>query len=101
MREPSLPTRNDPAELADALERRIVERVATVGVIGLGYVGLPLAIGFGRHGYRVIGIDLDVNKIAALRDGRSWIGDVSDEEVTELVGAGRFHASSDYELLAD
>src|SRR5262245_52353921 len=69
-------------DLIDKIERR----AARCGVIGLGYVGLPLALEFARVGFRVVGIDLDEGKVEAIQDGRSYIVDVSDEEVA---GAGR------------
>jgi UDP-N-acetyl-D-glucosamine dehydrogenase len=70
----------------------------TIGVIGLGYVGLPLAVAFGRAGCEVIGVDLDPRKIQAIRDGRSYIEDVPDAELQEL--AGRLTAGEDYAPLA-
>ena len=70
----------------------------TIGVIGLGYVGLPLAVAFGRAGCEVIGVDLDPRKIQAIREGRSYIEDVPDGELHEL--AGRLTAGEAYEPLA-
>ena len=53
----------------------------SIGIVGLGYVGLPLAVGFAEAGLDVIGIDVDQNKITALRDGRSHVEDIPDERL--------------------
>jgi UDP-N-acetyl-D-glucosamine dehydrogenase len=84
----------------DELRRRIESREARIGVIGLGYVGLPLALAFARAGYRVDGFDLDATKVRTLSEGGSYIGDVPAAEVREQVGAGRFAASTDFTALA-
>jgi UDP-N-acetyl-D-glucosamine dehydrogenase len=82
------------------LVERIRRREARCGVIGLGYVGLPLALEFARAGLRVTGIDLDERKIADIRAGRSYIVDVRGEEIAEQVAAGRFEATSAFEVIA-
>jgi UDP-N-acetyl-D-glucosamine dehydrogenase len=74
-------TEIDPLE---ALAARIRGKEAVVAVVGLGYVGLPLAVGLSHAGFPVIGFDTDPGKIHALRDGRSYIVDVSDSEVVGL-----------------
>jgi UDP-N-acetyl-D-glucosamine dehydrogenase len=84
----------------ERLQGRIVDRTAVVGVIGLGYVGLPLAMGFGASGYEVIGLDIDTRKVEALSRGVSVIQDVSDAEVAAMMGQGRFRATSAYADLA-
>lgn len=71
-----------------------------VGVIGLGYVGLPLAIEFGKAGYKVIGIDLDQQKVQSINSGYSHILDVKAEDVTKLVKSGRFRATTDFSEIA-
>ncbi len=77
----------------------IERRHATAAVIGLGYVGLPLAVEMLAAGFNVIGIDLDRNKIAALKDGRSYIQDVDDQVVSNAIHSGRFHPTSDFSNL--
>ena len=72
---------------------RIASRDLTVGVIGLGYVGLPLVIGLAEAGYRTVGFDVDAERIADLNAGRSHIEDVTEDRVTAMVAAGRFEAS--------
>jgi UDP-N-acetyl-D-glucosamine dehydrogenase len=64
-------------------------------VVGLGYVGLPLAETFAWGGYPVLGFDIDPEKIKKLRTGKSYIGHISSERVAELMGTGRFEVSSD------
>ena len=71
-------------ELRNLLEG-IRRHEARCGIIGLGYVGLPLALEFARAGFRVTGIDLDRSKVDAIRDGRSYIVDVRDTEIAEQV----------------
>ncbi len=71
------------------------------GVIGLGYVGLPLAMEFCRAGHHVVGVDVDPNKIQALRSGISYIGDVSGAEVASAVDRGLFHPTTEYAPLAE
>ncbi len=63
--------------------RRVAERDVVVGVVGLGYVGLPLALGFAEAGFRAIGVDVDVERVAALADGHSHIEDVDDAVVRD------------------
>jgi UDP-N-acetyl-D-glucosamine dehydrogenase len=82
------------------LEERIGNRRAEIGVIGLGYVGLPLALGFARAGFRVTGFDIDAGRVAMLNAGRSYIGDVSDAELRAEVAAGRFTATTNSAELA-
>ena len=86
---------------ASALERKLIDKTAVVGVIGLGYVGLPLAIEFARVELRVIGFDIDPEKVRALQAGESYISDVPAAEVASLVKAGRLEATDDFDRLAE
>ncbi|MDH4143559.1 MAG: nucleotide sugar dehydrogenase [Acidimicrobiia bacterium] len=79
---------------------RIETRDLTVGVVGLGYVGLPLVIGFAEKGYRAVGFDVDAERTAALNDGRSHIEDVESTRVRAMVDSGRFLASTKLDDLA-
>jgi len=83
------------------LKKKIQAREARCGVIGLGYVGLPLALEFARAGLDVTGIDLDERKVRGVTEGRSYIVDVSDAEIAEQVNAGRFRATADFSVIAD
>ena len=71
----------------------------TIAIIGLGYVGLPLALQFARSGVRVLGLDLDRKKVSALNAGRSYIRHIPAAEIKRLVRAGRFSASNNYSLI--
>jgi UDP-N-acetyl-D-glucosamine dehydrogenase len=81
--------------LAEQLRTRIELRTARVGIVGLGYVGLPLAETFAWGGYPVLGFDIDPDKVAALKHGRSYIGHICAERVAEMVNSGRFDATTD------
>ena len=83
------------------LAKRIIERQAKVGVIGLGYVGLPLAVEFAEAGFHVTGFDVVTSKVASLNRGESHIQDVPGEKVHELAESGRLVATTDFAGLAD
>ncbi len=81
-------------QLKDQLLAKIEDRTACIGVIGLGYVGLPLALEFANAGFRVIGYDVSEGVARALMAGKSHIQDVSSAELARLVKAGRFEATA-------
>ena len=81
---------------ADALERKIKSRTARVGIVGLGYVGLPLAVEFAKAGFAVTGIDVQESKIAKLNAGESYVQDVPNEALRPLVESQKFHATTDF-----
>jgi UDP-N-acetyl-D-glucosamine dehydrogenase len=83
------------------LKIKLENRKATAAVIGLGYVGLPLAMEIAAAGFRVIGIDLDPNKIASLKKGQSYILDVPQEIIAATVKSGKFIPTSDFSALAE
>jgi len=78
------------------LEAKIRDRSATVGVIGLGYVGLPVAHAFTCAGFRVLGFDTDATKVEALGHGRNYIGHLGDGMTREMHASGRFRATADF-----
>jgi UDP-N-acetyl-D-glucosamine dehydrogenase len=82
------------------LKGKIEAREACIGVIGLGYVGLPLALEFAKAGFRVTGFDLDGEKIRMLSGGASYIEDVAASDLSEAVQTGRFAATSAFTALA-
>ena len=84
---------------ADFLEKARTKRL-TVAVIGLGYVGLPLAVEFARAGIRVLGIDVDPHRVQAINRGESYIPDVPSADLAALVQAGRLRAGTAYEECA-
>ena len=83
------------------LVQRLRDREARVAVIGLGYVGLPLATAFADAGYTVLGFEVDTSKIALINKGESYIPDVETAEVARLVDAGRLEATGDFSRLAE
>jgi UDP-N-acetyl-D-glucosamine dehydrogenase len=78
------------------LERRIKDRTARIGIVGLGYVGLPLAVEFAQAGFRVVGIDVDERKARAVNAGTSYIEDVATATLKPLVRDGLIRAQSNY-----
>jgi UDP-N-acetyl-D-glucosamine dehydrogenase len=78
----------------DQLESNILNRQAVIGVIGLGYVGLPLVKALNMQGYKVIGFDTDVRKIDSLQKGKSYIKSLSNQNVQELNESGKFKATN-------
>jgi UDP-N-acetyl-D-glucosamine dehydrogenase len=84
----------------DDLKKIVASRKAKAAVIGLGYVGLPLAVEMLAAGFEVIGIDLDRGKIASLENGKSYILDVEDEIISRAIESGRFVPTSDFSNLA-
>src|SRR5271169_1400132 len=89
------------ATLAEILEEKIKLRTARVGVVGLGYVGLPLAMEFAKAGFSVTGIDVQEEKVARLNWGDSYIHDVSSTELASLVETNSFRATTDFSVIAD
>jgi UDP-N-acetyl-D-glucosamine dehydrogenase len=85
-------------ELAVLLEK-IQKKEAKVGVVGLGYVGLPLVIEFCKAGFSVTGFDIDENKIQALSNGKSYIKHIPDEKIQSLNEVGEFKASTNFALV--
>lgn len=84
----------------EALLERIRRKEARVGVVGLGYVGLPLAVEFAEAGFTVLGIDLDPHRVSAINAGQSYIGDVPAERLRPLVEARRLMATSSYDMVS-
>jgi len=81
------------------LINKIKNREARIGVIGLGYVGLPLAMEFTRAGFHVTGIDIDTEKVEKLSRGENYIPDVNDSDLTQAMDANRFSATSDFSVI--
>lgn len=81
--------------------KKIETRDYTVGVVGLGYVGLPLAIEFINAGFRVVGLDVDDGKVAALRESRSYIKHIPSDKLAAMNESGRFSCTTDFSKSAD
>jgi len=94
-------TSAESTQLTFTLAAKIVDRTARVGIVGLGYVGLPLAVEFAKAGFSVTGIDLVESKIARINAGDSYVQDVAGAEVSALVEAGKLHATTDFGAIAD
>jgi len=86
---------------AEALANKINNRTARVGIVGLGYVGLPLAVEYAKAGFTVTGIDLIESKIARINAGDSYVQDVAAAEVDGLVKAGKLVATTDFSVIAE
>jgi UDP-N-acetyl-D-glucosamine dehydrogenase len=87
--------------LAKALKEKILSHSATVGVIGLGYVGLPLAVEKGKVGFPVIGFDINPQRVARVNAGDNYIGDVKDVELQDLTQKGILEATTDFSRLSE
>ncbi|MFA4918158.1 MAG: NAD(P)-binding domain-containing protein, partial [Thermodesulfovibrionales bacterium] len=83
------------------LTQKIKDRKARIGVIGLGYVGLPLVIRFCEERFRVIGFDIDPVKVKKLNLGESYIKHIQPERLKEIINKKAFEATSDYRRLKD
>jgi UDP-N-acetyl-D-glucosamine dehydrogenase len=82
------------------LLEKIAGREAVIGIVGLGYVGLPLAVAFAQEGFKIIGVDVDAGKVASLNRGESYVEDISSAVLGPLVDDGLIRATTDYADLA-
>ncbi len=87
--------------MVEKLIRRIEAGQAVIGVIGLGYVGLPLVREFTRGGARVLGFDVDPAKVDALKAGKTYIEHIPDAQVQQMVSSGHFEPTTDFDRLAE
>ncbi len=83
------------------LEQRLRDKSALLGVIGLGYVGLPLAVEKAKAGYRVIGFDIQPHKVDMVNQAINYIGDVVDEDLATIVEAGMLTATNDFSRISE
>jgi UDP-N-acetyl-D-glucosamine dehydrogenase len=91
----------EPLSYAEQLRLKIGNRQARVGVVGLGYVGLPLAVEFADAGFQVTGIDIDAHKVDALNRGESYIQDIPTSVLKPLVESGKLRATTDFGAVAE
>jgi UDP-N-acetyl-D-glucosamine dehydrogenase len=89
------------SQLGAELKKRITNRTARVGVLGLGYVGLPLAVEFARAGFDVTGIDVQRSKVDQFNSGHSYIKDVKDGVFAPLIESGKLRATTDFSVIRD
>lgn len=92
---------NNTSSIKDTLLRKIQDKTAVVAVIGIGYVGLPLAVEKAKAGYRTIGFDVQESKVKMVNQGHNYIGDVVDSELENLVKKGLLSATNDYSIVKD
>lgn len=86
--------------MKETLLEKIKNKSAVVGVVGLGYVGLPLAVEKAKAGYKVIGFDVQEQKVNMVNEGRNYIGDVVPGDLKSIVEEGRFKATNDYSFIS-
>ncbi|HBN80011.1 MAG TPA: UDP-N-acetyl-D-glucosamine dehydrogenase, partial [Ruminococcaceae bacterium] len=80
---------------------KIADKTATVGIVGLGYVGLPLAVEIARSGYRTIGFDVQEKKVQLVNSGHNYIGDVVNSALADVVKSGKLSATGDFSFIRD
>jgi UDP-N-acetyl-D-glucosamine dehydrogenase len=88
------------SQLKEELMLKLRNRTAKLGVVGLGYVGLPLAVEKAKAGYDVIGFDVQAKKVGLVNDGRNYIGDIVDEDLKGLVKLGKLKATTDFSFVS-
>ncbi len=88
-------------DLEKSLIRKIEAREARIGLVGLGYVGLPLAVEFAEAGFSVVGFEVSRDKVEAVKRGESYVGDIPSDQLKGVVDAGRLTATLDYARLDD
>ncbi|MFN7994575.1 MAG: nucleotide sugar dehydrogenase [Bryobacteraceae bacterium] len=86
---------------AKLLQEKIQNRTARVGIVGLGYVGLPLAVEFAKAGFHVTGIDVNPGKVDRVNAGDSYVGDISSDVLGNLVKSGKIRATTDFDVVRD
>lgn len=96
----SSPAIDGERSTADELRQKIAKKHARVGVVGLGYVGLPLAVEFARAGFDVVGIDVQQTKVEQVNAGRPYIKDIAQEDLRTLIDRGKLCATSDFSVIA-
>ena len=84
----------------EELLKKITDKSAKIGIIGLGYVGLPLGLEYALKGFDVLGFDIDETKIPLLKEGKSYIKHIKTERIKKVVDSGKFDATSDFSLLS-
>ena len=98
---PQVSTVTQAQTTAEILHEKIRSRSARVGIVGLGYVGLPLAVEFARAGFEVTGIDVSQTKADRVNLGDSYVGDVPSAILKPLVDSGKLRATADFSAVRD
>ena len=87
--------------MKNELLRKIKNKELTAGVVGLGYVGLPLAVEKAKAGFKTVGFDVQESKVDMVNAGHNYIGDVVDEELSKLIETGMLSATNDFSFIKD
>lgn len=87
--------------MKEELLRKIADKEIVAGVVGLGYVGLPLAVEKAKAGFQTIGFDVQAEKVELVNQGHNYIGDVVDSDLAQLVEAGKLSATTDFSVIKD
>ena len=87
--------------IKETLIKKIENHEIVVGVVGLGYVGLPLAVEKAKAGFKTIGFDVQQEKVDLVNQGHNYIGDVVDDDLVKLVNAKQLSATSDFSFVKD
>ena len=87
--------------MKEELLKKIENREIVVGVVGLGYVGLPLAVEKAKAGFKTIGFDVQEEKVKLVNEGHNYIGDVVDKDLKEIVEKGMLRATTDFTFIKD
>ena len=89
------------SQLKQDLMKKLENKTAKLGVVGLGYVGLPLAVEKAKAGYDVIGFDVQESKVESVNSGKNYIGDIVDNELSDLVNKGKLKATTDFSFVSE
>ena len=89
------------SNLKEELLRKIADKSAVVGIVGLGYVGLPLAVEMAEAGYKTIGFDVQAKKVDSVNAGHNYIGDIVGDKLKNMVETGYLRATSDFDFIRD
>ena len=89
------------SNLKSEMLAKIADKSAVIGIVGLGYVGLPLATEFAKSGYKTIGFDVQEKKVALVNEGHNYIGDIVDDVFKEVVASGMLSATNDFSFIKD
>ncbi len=87
--------------IKENLSEKIANKTARIGIIGLGYTGLPLAIEFFKSGYHIVGFEVDQSRADKVNSGETYIKDIKNEDLSRIVNSGRLSATTDFSLIKD